>query len=60
MKLTGKPGTGDPDAGFDGAGDGNGQILSTAPLLNPADEGELERELSDPTPALFSTAKLNR
>jgi hypothetical protein len=45
MKLTGKPGTGDPYAGFDEAGAGNGQIPSTAPVLDPTDEGELEIEL---------------
>jgi hypothetical protein len=39
MKLTGKPGTGDPYAGFDEAGTGNGQIPSTAPVLDPTDEG---------------------
>jgi hypothetical protein len=45
MKLAGKPGTGDPYAGFDEAGAGNGQIPSTAPVLDPTDEGELEIEL---------------
>jgi len=42
MKLTGKPGTGKPYAGFDEAGAGNGLTLSTAPVLDPTDEGELE------------------
>jgi hypothetical protein len=45
MKLTGKPGTGKPYAGFDEAGAGNGLKESTAPVLDPTDEGELEIEL---------------
>jgi hypothetical protein len=44
MKLTGKPGTGEPYAGFDEAGAGNGQIPSTAPVLDPTGEGDLEIE----------------
>jgi len=43
MKLTGKPSGGNPHAGFDEAGAGNGP-LSTAPVLDPTDEGELETE----------------
>jgi hypothetical protein len=35
MKLAGKPGTGEPYAGFDEAGAGNGPIPSTAPVLDP-------------------------
>jgi hypothetical protein len=42
MKLARNPGTGDPYAGFDEAGAGNGQISSTAPVIDPTDEGELE------------------
>ena len=52
--------SGDPYAGLDVAGDGNGQIPSTAPFLNPVDEGELEGEFSTPAPALFPTAKLSK
>jgi len=33
---------GKPYAGFDEAGAGNGLIPSTAPALDPTDEGELE------------------
>jgi hypothetical protein len=39
MKLAGKPGTGEPYAGFDEAGAGNGPIPSTAPVLDPTCEG---------------------
>ncbi len=54
MKLSGKPGTGNPYAGFDEAGAGNGP-WGTAPVLDPTDEGELEIELLATTPALYST-----
>ena len=39
MKLAGKPGTGEPYAGFDEAGAGNGPILGTAPVLDHTREG---------------------
>ena len=54
MKLTGKRSAGSPHATFDEAGAGNGH-LSTAPVLDPTDEGELEIELQATTPALYST-----
>jgi len=38
MKLTGKPGTGKPYAGFDEAGAGNG-LWDTASVLDPTCEG---------------------
>ena len=60
MKLTRKPGTGDPYAGFDEAGAGNGLIPSTAPVLDPTDEGELEIELLATTPALYSTKMIRQ
>ncbi|MGD0626699.1 MAG: hypothetical protein ABSB32_18575 [Thermodesulfobacteriota bacterium] len=41
MKLTGKPGTGKPYAGFDEAGAGNG-LWGTAPVPHPTDEKVLE------------------
>ncbi len=43
MKLTGKPGPGDPYAGFDEAGAGNG-LWGTAPVLDPTGEGLRETE----------------
>jgi hypothetical protein len=42
MKVTGKPGTGKPYAGFDEAGAGNGLIPGTAPALDPTEEKVLE------------------
>ena len=55
MKLTGKPGTGKPHAGFDEAEAGNELIASTAPVLDPTDEGKLEIELAALHQLLYST-----
>jgi len=44
MKLTGKPGTGNPYAGFDEAGAGNGLIPRPAPGPDPTDEGGMEMD----------------
>ena len=41
-------------------GAGNGLIASTAPVLDPTDEGGLEIELMATMPALYSTWMRNR